>query len=110
MNIEVPIMMSRLRLSKMTVLKYYVENKPLFDTYKNEANENKVLSHSEALRCETIKNNKTLFSFMSNVQTYYHSKLDFQKVDQHTGGKWLIHGTKRHNDNIKNFLIKQISM
>ena len=32
---------------------------------------------------------------MSNLQTYYHCKLDFQKVDQHTGGKWLIHGTKR---------------
>ena len=27
---------------------------------------------------------------MSNVQFYYHFKLDFQKVDQHTGGKWLI--------------------
>ena len=27
---------------------------------------------------------------MSNLQTYYH-KPDFQKVDQHTGGKWLIH-------------------
>ena len=26
-------------------------------------------------------------------------KLDFQKVDQHTEGKWLIHGTKRHKDN-----------
>ena len=26
-------------------------------------------------------------------------KLDFQKVDQHTGGKWLIHGTKRLKDN-----------
>ena len=35
---------------------------------------------------------------MSNWQTYYHSKLDLQKVDQHTGGKWLIHGTKRHKD------------
>ena len=31
---------------------------------------------------------------MSNLQTYYHFKLDFQ-VDQHTGGKLLIHGTKR---------------
>ena len=29
---------------------------------------------------------------MSNLQNYYHFKLDFQKVDQHTGGKWLIHG------------------
>ena len=40
-----------------------------------------------------------LFSLMSNLQTYYHFKLDFQKVDQHTGGKWLIHGTKRRKDN-----------
>ena len=47
------------------------------------------------------KNNKKLFSFMSDLQTYYHFKLDFQfqKVDQHTGGKWLIHGTKRRKDN-----------
>ena len=36
---------------------------------------------------------------MSNLQTYYHFKLDFQKVDRHTGGKWLIHGTKRRKDN-----------
>ena len=34
---------------------------------------------------------------MSNLQTYFHFKLGFQKVDQHT--KWLIHGTKRHKDN-----------
>ena len=35
---------------------------------------------------------------MSNLQTYYF-KLDFQKVDHHTGDKWLIHGTKRRKDN-----------
>ena len=40
-----------------------------------------------------------LLSLMSNLQTFYHFKLDFQKMDQHRGGKWLIHGTKRHNDN-----------
>ena len=57
---------------------------------------NKVLYY-KALRCETIK--KKMFSLMSNLQTYYHFKLDFQKVDQHTEGKWLIHGTKRHKDN-----------
>ena len=33
------------------------------------------------------------------VDQYYHFKLDFQKVDQTTGGKWLIHGTKRRKDN-----------
>ena len=32
---------------------------------------------------------------MSNLQTCYHFKLDFQQ----TGGKWLINGTKRRNDN-----------
>ena len=36
---------------------------------------------------------------MSNLQTYYHFKLDFQKGDQHTGDKWSIHDTKRHKDN-----------
>ena len=36
---------------------------------------------------------------MSNLQTHYHFKKDFQNVDQHTGGKWSIHGTKRHKDN-----------
>ena len=40
-----------------------------------------------------------MFSLMSNVQTYYHFKLDFQKVDQHVWGKCLIHGTKRRKDN-----------
>ena len=35
---------------------------------------------------------------MSNLQTY-HFKLDLQKVEQHTGGNWLIHSTKRRKDN-----------
>ena len=36
---------------------------------------------------------------MSSLQTTYHFKLDFQKVEQHTGGKWLIHSTQRRKDN-----------
>ena len=36
---------------------------------------------------------------MSNLQTYYHFKLDFQNVGQHTGGKWLIHSTTRRKGN-----------
>ena len=44
------------------------------------------------------KQQKIVF-LMSNLQTYYHLKLDLQIVDQHTGGKWLIHGTKRRKDN-----------
>ena len=35
---------------------------------------------------------------MSNLQTYYHLQLDFQKVVQHTRGKWLIHGTKHRKE------------
>ena len=36
---------------------------------------------------------------MSNLQTYHHFKLDFQNFDQHTEGKWLIHGTERRKGN-----------
>ena len=35
---------------------------------------------------------------MSNLQPNCCLKFDFQKVDQHAGGKWLIHGTKRRKD------------
>ena len=35
----------------------------------------------------------------SIVRVHYHFKLDFQKVDQHTGGKWLIHSIKHCTDN-----------
>ena len=54
---------------------------------KNKANENKVLSHCEALRCETItEQQKRLFSFTLNLHTYHHFRLDFPNVDKHTGG------------------------
>ena len=36
---------------------------------------------------------------MSNLQPKCCLKVDFQKVDQHAGGKWLIRDTKRHKDN-----------
>ena len=42
---------------------------------------------------------KMLLSFMSNLQTYYHFKPDFQKVDQHTKSKWLTDSTKHRKDN-----------
>ena len=34
--------------------------------------------------------NEDILSIMINLQ---------QKVDQHAGGKWLIHNTKRRKDN-----------
>ena len=36
---------------------------------------------------------------MSNLHTHFHFKLDFGKVDQHTGDKMLIHGSKHRKDN-----------
>ena len=33
------------------------------------------------------------------LQTHYHFKFDFQKVDLHTGGTWLIHGNRNRKDN-----------
>ena len=36
---------------------------------------------------------------MSDLQPNCCLKIDFQKVDQHAGGKWLIHDTKRRKDN-----------
>ena len=35
---------------------------------------------------------------MSNLQPNYNFKLDLQKVDQYTEGKWLIHCTKHFKD------------
>ena len=36
---------------------------------------------------------------MSNLRPNCCLKFDFQKVDQHAGGKCLIHDTKRRKDN-----------
>ena len=41
---------------------------------------------------------------MSNLQPNYFLKVDFQKVDQHTGGKWLIHDMKHCKDNLLQIL------
>ena len=46
-----------------------------------------------------IQHNEDILSSMSNLQPKWCLKIDFQKVDQHAGGKWLIHDTKRRKDN-----------
>ena len=46
-----------------------------------------------------IQKNEDILSSTSNLTTQLLFKVDFQKVDQHTGGKWLIHDTKRRKDN-----------
>ena len=45
------------------------------------------------------KKNEDMLSSMSNLQPNWCLKFDFEKVDQHAGGKWLIHDTKRRKDN-----------
>ena len=40
-----------------------------------------------------------ILSIKPNLQPNCCLKIDFQKVDQHAGGKWLIHDTKRRKDN-----------
>ena len=49
-----------------------------------------------------VKHNRRQWKTSPLCQTYkstHHFKLDFQKVDQHTACKWLIHGTKHCKDN-----------
>ena len=46
-----------------------------------------------------IQKNEDILSSMSNLQPNWCLKIDFQKVDQYAGGKWLIHDTKRRKDN-----------
>ena len=48
--------------------------------------------------CQNSKK-EDLQSIMSNMQLNC-LKVDFQKVNQHTGGKWLIHDIKRRKDNL----------
>ena len=48
--------------------------------------------------CQNTKN-EDILSSVSNLQPNWCLKIDFEKVDQHAGGKWLIHDTKRRKDN-----------
>ena len=40
-----------------------------------------------------------ILSIVSHMQPNWCLKIDFQKGDQHTGCKWLIHDTKHRKDN-----------
>ena len=37
--------------------------------------------------------------YVKSTAQLFLKKFNFQKVDQHAGGKWLIHDTKRRKDN-----------
>ena len=48
--------------------------------------------------CQNTKQIRFIIHYV-NLQPNCCLKIDFQKVDQHAGGKWLIHDTKRRKDN-----------
>ena len=45
--------------------------------------------------CMNRLKNEKIISTISNLQSKYYSKVDVQKVNLHTKGKWLIHATKQ---------------
>ena len=48
-----------------------------------------------------IQRNEDILSSKSNLQPNWCLKIDFQKVAQQAGGKWLIHDTKHVSDQIQ---------
>ena len=49
--------------------------------------------------CQNTEKNENILSSMSNLQPNWCLKIDFQKVEQHAWGNWLIHDTKRRKYN-----------
>ena len=56
------------------------------------------------------KNNEKVVLWYVKFTTHYHFKLDFQKMNQQTGGKWLIHGINHHKDNQLQSLREKLNM
>ena len=42
---------------------------------------------------KTQNKNKIYYPLCQIYSSFFKKKIDFQKVDQHAGGKWLIHDT-----------------
>ena len=62
------------RCYKHQVLRYYVEDKALFDTWKWGKRKQSIIT---LWGIKLGNNKKTKGVFLSNLQNYYHSKLDF---------------------------------
>ena len=65
-------------------------------TWKN--NEHYLRSYDKAEKWYDVssQNTQNMKIYYPLCQTYSPTVVDFQKVDQHAGSKWLIHDTKRH--------------
>ena len=75
------------------------KNKEHYLRCKVKAKKYDVLRHKQIHMSKYQWNNEDLQSIMSNLQPNCCLKVDFQTVDQHAGGKWLIHDTKCCKDN-----------
>ena len=75
------------------------KNKKHYLRCKDKGKKSYLLRHIPLHMSKYQWNNEDLQSIMSNLQPNCCLKVDFQKVDQQTGGKWLIHDTKCPKDN-----------
>ena len=64
-----------------------------------------VSSHIYIIANFKLQKNEDVLCIMSNLQPNCCLRVDFQKVDQHAGDKWLIHDTKRRKVGVE-ILIK----
>ena len=48
--------------------------------------------------CRNTKKWRYTIHYVKPTAQLLFKKIDFQKVDQHAGAKWLIHDTKRRKD------------
>ena len=85
-----------LRLWRM-LFHEYLKNKD-YSSSKDKAKNYMTYQDIYNCICQNTKN-EDILSITSNLQPNCCLKIDFQKVDQHAGGKRLIHDTKRRKDN-----------
>ena len=74
------------------------KNKEHYLRSKDKA-ENDLMYHNIQLHMSKYKKHEDILYIMAHLQPNCCLKVDFQKLDQHAGGKWLIHDTKRRKDN-----------
>ena len=89
-----------LHIWKILVQEYLIKNKDHYLRCKDKTKKTyDILRHIRLHMSKYQSDNEDLQSVISNLRPNCCLKVDFQKVDQHTGGKWLIHHTKRRSDN-----------
>ena len=78
----------------MLVQKYLKKNEEHYLRIKDKAEKWYDVSRHIQFHMSKYKKNEYILSIMSKLQPNCCLKVDFQKVDQHAGSKWLINDTK----------------